>query len=188
MWKRIMTLPFLVILYKSSFKGIFGWFFLAKLDNVAFTVHLKITCHDEQGTLVMINANLHEAKRIQRGIHEEILSSTSKNCDRFNLEVHENKIRPTPDGEFRFVKLGDNSSNHSRQRPDFPQRYRFGQLRASRRMSTSSLSPLMKFLESIDKCCVIGRTKMLGLSTCLSDEGNNLLKKRRLPRRQYEVY
>lgn len=67
---------------------------------MASTVHLKIGYHDEEGTLITIKINLQEAERIQRRIHEDILTSASKNYDRFDLDAREDEIKPTLDGEF----------------------------------------------------------------------------------------
>lgn len=103
--KRTMTLPFIVIQCKNSFKGIIGRLFLAKLDVVAYTVHLKIAHHDEKGALATINAYLQEVKMIWRRISEDILTSTLKDCDRLDLNACKSEIRPTPDGEFEFVQL-----------------------------------------------------------------------------------
>lgn len=103
-----MILLFLMIQCKSAFKGILGWSLLDKLDVVSSTIHLKITYHDKRGVTTTIKAYLEEENRIRRRIHEDILTSASKNCDKFNLDVHEGKIRPTPDGEFEFMQLGDN--------------------------------------------------------------------------------
>lgn len=57
------------------------------VDAVDSIVHLKIAYHDEEGTLITIKINLQEAKRIQRRIHEDILTSASKNYDRFDLDA-----------------------------------------------------------------------------------------------------
>lgn len=81
--------------YKSALKGIIGRSFLAKLDVVASTLHLKIAYHDEKWALATINMDLQEKERIQRRIHEYILTSISKICDGFNLDAREREIRPT---------------------------------------------------------------------------------------------
>lgn len=61
--------------------------------------------------VVTINLYLQKAKRIQRGIHEELLTSTPKNYGVLDLDTCESEIRPTQDGEFESSQLGDNSSN-----------------------------------------------------------------------------
>lgn len=85
MRKRTITLTFLVIHYKSAFKGILGRSFLDKLDMVVSMVHLKIAYHEEKGVLSTITTDLQEVERIL--ILGDILTSVTKNCDMLDLDV-----------------------------------------------------------------------------------------------------
>lgn len=64
-----MALMFLVIQCKSAFKGSLERSFLERLDAVAYTVHLKVTYHNEEGTPVTVGANLQDPRRTRRIIH-----------------------------------------------------------------------------------------------------------------------
>lgn len=61
MHERKVILNFLVMLCKSSFRGILGRCFLDKLYAIASPVHLEVTKHDKVGRLTNINVNLMEA-------------------------------------------------------------------------------------------------------------------------------
>lgn len=70
-----VTLMFLVIQCRSAFKGSLERSFLERLDADASTIHLKVAYHNEEGTPVTVCANLQEARRIRRIIHEDVLTS-----------------------------------------------------------------------------------------------------------------
>lgn len=88
-----MTLTFLVIQCRSSFKGILGRSFLARLDVVASTIHMKITYHYEEGILITVGVDLQVARRINRIILKNIMALASKSSDKFELDTHEDKVR-----------------------------------------------------------------------------------------------
>lgn len=61
-YERKVILNFLVILCRSAFRGIIGRSFLAKLDEAASPVHLKVAYHDIKGRLVIVSVDLEEAR------------------------------------------------------------------------------------------------------------------------------
>lgn len=69
---------------------------------------MKIIYHDEEGMSITVNANLQEARKIKRVISQNIFSSKSRSCYEFNMDMHEDKVRHTPDDDFECVQLGEN--------------------------------------------------------------------------------
>ncbi|CAL5183272.1 unnamed protein product [Lathyrus oleraceus] len=99
---------FLVIRCKSAFEGILGRSFLARLNIVYSTFHLKIVYHDEEGILVTVGENLQEARRVGRIIRKDVLASEPRGSDEFGLDARDDEVRPTLDDDFDFVQLGEN--------------------------------------------------------------------------------
>lgn len=69
-WRK-MTLMFLMVHCRSSFKCILRRTFLAKLDAIASTIHLKVYYLDEEGKAIAIGADLHDERRIGRIIQDK---------------------------------------------------------------------------------------------------------------------
>lgn len=134
-----MTLTLIVIYCRSTFKCILGRSFLARLDVVTSSVHLKVAYDNEKIVSVTVNADLQEARRIRRAIYKNIhLVVNVKKQHEFNLNAHKYEGRPTPnldtnlwearssnefyldaheeeviptlDNEFKSVQLGENSA------------------------------------------------------------------------------
>lgn len=109
--QRIINLLFLVVQCRTVFKGIPGRSFLAKLDIVTSTFHLKIAYHDEKGAPITIKEDLREARRMKMEICKGILTLALKNSNDLDLNMCEDEIRPTPNSEFEFVQLGYNPNS-----------------------------------------------------------------------------
>lgn len=104
----IITLIFLVIQCKSSFKGILGRSFLAKLEALASTIHLKIAYHDKWGAPITMEEDLRVARRIRKEIPKFTLTLTSRDREEIDIDARKSEIRLSFDDEFKFVELGDN--------------------------------------------------------------------------------
>lgn len=99
----IITLIFLVIQCRSSFKGILGRSFLEKLDALASTVHLKIAYHDKWGVPITMEEDLRVARRIRKEIPKVILTLTSMDREVIDIDARKSEIRLSFDDEFKFV-------------------------------------------------------------------------------------
>lgn len=75
--KRKVILLFLVILCRSSFKGILEISLLTKLDPVASPIHLKVIYHDRKGKSTIVGTDLGEIKKIKELIFKDILVLTT---------------------------------------------------------------------------------------------------------------
>jgi hypothetical protein len=53
-----VKVPFIVVPGMFIYDCIFGRPTLAELDTIAYTVHLKVKYHNEEGKIVTIHANL----------------------------------------------------------------------------------------------------------------------------------
>lgn len=97
--EKKVTLSFLVILCMSTFKGILGRSFLAKLDVEAFPIHSKVTYHDKEGKDTMINIDLDEAKHIKEVTLKDIITllvvveEGSWKVSMFDLNVRKDEVR-----------------------------------------------------------------------------------------------
>lgn len=72
--KRKVILNFLVIPCRNAFKGKPERSFIGRLDAMASPVHLKVTYHNIEERLVIVNADVDEAKRIKEIMHKDLLT------------------------------------------------------------------------------------------------------------------
>lgn len=113
-YERKVILSFHVISCKSVFRDILERSFLERLNVVASSVHLKGTYHYREGMSGIFGVDLKEANRIQKLIQREVLTimsgarGNSGYTNTFNMDACEDEVRPTPNGEFEFIQLGDN--------------------------------------------------------------------------------
>lgn len=74
----------------------------------------KIIYHNNVKKSVALNTGLKSARRIREVILDNLLaiSTMLKECsgrvDMVDLDVHEDGVRPIPDGNFKFIQLNDN--------------------------------------------------------------------------------
>lgn len=59
----------------DSFIGIIGRYFIARLDALESSVHLKMVNHDMEGISVLAVADVYKAKQIKEVIQRDILVS-----------------------------------------------------------------------------------------------------------------
>jgi len=62
--KRTVKVPFLVIPGASTYNCVFGFPTLASLDAMAYTVHLQMKYHNDEGKIVIIHVDLGGIQRL----------------------------------------------------------------------------------------------------------------------------
>lgn len=87
---------------------------------MASPVHLKVTYHNIEGRLVIVNTDVDEENRVKEIMQKDLLTSVVAleakikgdlwDPVALNLEAHKDEFRPVPDGNFEFAQLRDNPS------------------------------------------------------------------------------